>query len=348
MPKVYIILVNWNGWRDTIECLESVFCLKYDNFCVLVCDNGSTDDSLARIAEWAEGAIQASSVSADLKHLSYPPHPKPIPYLELGANKSADFHGRKERLFLIQTGRNLGFAGANNVGLRLAMKAGDLEYAWLLNNDTAVAPDALAELVLRMEEEPRAGMCGSTLLYYDDGKTVQALGGARYSKWTARVHHIGEGLTVDTALPRREVEKQLSYVVGASLLVRRAFLERVGLMNESYFLFFEEIDWITRANNQFQLAYSPQSIVYHKQGRSTGEGSEIEASDNVSGIYGPRSRILYTRIHHPIALISVIPSILASAAYRLATGRLASFGRLMSGAFDGAFVPINRTNDRTN
>ncbi|MBS1804116.1 MAG: glycosyltransferase family 2 protein [Acidobacteria bacterium] len=348
MPKVYIIIVNWNGWQDTIECLESVFRLRYDNFSVIVCDNGSSDESLARIANWADGEVQASSTRPELRHLGDPPYPKPIPYLRLDSIAAADFTGREERLFLVQTGRNLGFAGANNIGLRLALKTGDLEYAWLLNNDTAVAPDALAELVLRMEEEPRAGICGSALLYYDDGKTVQALGGARYSKWTARVHHIGEGLTMDVAPPQREVEKQLSYVVGASLLVRRAFLETVGFMNERYFLFFEEIDWITRARNRFQLVYSPRSIVFHKQGRSTGQGSGMEDSDSVSGMYGPRSRILYTRIHHPIALISVVPSILASAAYRLMTGRLASFKRLMSGAFDGAFVPINRTNDRAN
>lgn len=346
MPKVYIIIVNWNGWKDTIECLESVFRMKYDNFCVVVCDNGSSDESLARIAKWANGEVQASSTSQQLRYLTQPPHPKPIPYAALDANCPADLACRKERLLLIQTGRNLGFAGANNVGLRVALKAGDLEYAWLLNNDTVVAPDALSELVTRMKEEPRAGICGSSLLYYDDGKTVQALGGARYSRWTARVHHIGEGLTLEHAPPQHEVEKQLSYVVGASMLIRRAFLEDVGLMNERYFLFFEEIDWITRARGHFRQTYSSRSVVYHKQGRSTGEGSQTAASNDIAGLYGPRSRILYTRIHHPIALLTVILSVLASAIYRLMTGRLKSFKTLMAGAVDGASVSINSTKDR--
>ncbi|HXS75893.1 MAG TPA: glycosyltransferase family 2 protein [Terracidiphilus sp.] len=348
MPKVYIILVNWNGWEDTIECLESVFRLEYGNFCVIVCDNGSTDDSLSRIGEWADGKIQPVCGNPDMKHLSYPSYPKPIPFLTMGPAIPKDLAGRNERLFLIQIGENLGFAGGNNVGLRIALDTGDLDYAWLLNNDTAVDPKALLHLVGRMEENPDSGICGSALLYYDDGKTVQALGGARYDWWTARVHHVGCGLKMDKAPPRQEVEQQLDYIVGASMLIRRAFLEDVGLMSERYFLFFEEIDWITRAKGRYQLVYSPESIVYHKQGKSTGEGSATSGQDDVAGLYGPRNRILYTRTHRPIALALVVPSVMASAAYRLLTGQFASFKRLISGAVAGAIAPIDHTNDRAN
>ncbi len=346
MPKVYIIVVNWNGWEDTIECLESVYRLKYDDFSVILCDNGSINDSLERIAEWAEGKILASSANPQLKHLSHPPYPKPIPFSRIDAHSCQNLIGRKERLFLIQIGRNLGFAAGNNVGLRLALNTGDMKYAWLLNNDTVVAPDALIRLVERMEESAESGLCGSTLLYYDDGKTVQALGGAHYNRWTARVGHIGCGLTLELAPSRDYVEEQMDYVVGASMLVRLSFLENVGLMNDRYFLFFEEIDWITRARGKFHLAYCPESIVYHKQGRSTGEGpTKNRALDNVGGRYGPRSRILFTRIHHPIALVSVVVALLASAAFRLATGRFASFKTLMHGVLSGTTMSLNDPSD---
>jgi len=129
-------------------------------------------------------------------------------------------------------------------------------------------------------------------------------------------------------------------------LVRLSFLENVGLMNDRYFLFFEEIDWITRARGKFHLAYCPESIVYHKQGRSTGEGpTKNRALDNVGGRYGPRSRILFTRIHHPIALVSVVVALLASAAFRLATGRFASFKTLMHGVLSGTTMSLNDPSD---
>src|SRR5271156_1373735 len=80
---VACILLNWNGWRDTIECLESVFRLNYPDVQVVVCDNASSDGSLERVKEWARGAISAESANPDLRHLTSPAFPKSIPYLEL-------------------------------------------------------------------------------------------------------------------------------------------------------------------------------------------------------------------------------------------------------------------------
>ncbi|MBV8673787.1 MAG: glycosyltransferase family 2 protein [Acidobacteriaceae bacterium] len=342
-PKVYVILVNWNGWRDTIECLESLFHINYPNYAVLVCDNGSTDGSLKQVADWARGGRTLDCTNHLLESLVVPPHPKPIHFATIEVPHHEALVGRREKLFLIQTGANLGFAGGNNVGLRLALGAGDLDYAWLLNNDTVVDRDALTSMVKEMEEAPAAGMCGSVLLSYNDGRTVQAAGGYTYNRWTARVGHIGCGLKLENLPPREKVERELDYVAGASMLVRRRFLEQVGPLNENYFLFFEEIDWVTRAKRSFSLIYSPGSIVYHKEGQSTGMGAARDLmKGRLSRPYGPRSRILFTRTHYPIALISVIPSLLAGAVFRLLWGKPKYFKVVTSGLISGMAAPVDR------
>ncbi len=336
---VYIILVNWNGWRDTIECLESVLRLKYDQFRVLVCDNASSDDSLDRIAEWARGDAAAGCANAQLKHLTFPPLPKPIPLLRFGPGEQVDLRERTERLILIQTGANLGFAGGNNVGLRLALAAGDLEYAWLLNNDTVVEPDALLHMVEKMRQRPDAGVCGSTLLYYSEPERVQALGGSVYNRWTARGGHIGLNLHRDRLPSEDWVEQRMKYVVGASMLVSSEFLERVGLLDERYFLYFEEIDWATRAKGFFKLLYCPESIVYHKEGASIGTSDlKGKARSGLCERFASQNRMLFTRTHIPRALATVLLAVLVSALQRLLTGEINLFIQLVKGAWAGLHV----------
>lgn len=297
-PGVYVVVVNWNGWADTVECLESVFRLRYPRYRVVVCDNASKDDSLARIAAWAEGRVAAPTDAGALRRLSSPPVPKPVPYAVLGRSEAERGPRVPDavRLELIATGGNLGFAGGNNVALRCAVARDDFEYAWLLNNDTVVEPDALDRLVARMAERPRAGLCGSTLLDYEPPHAVQALGGATYNRWlgTARqIHSEPSGLA-------ERVESRMAYVVGASMLVSKAFLREVGLLNEEYFLFFEELDWAVRARGRYSLAFAPGSVVYHKAGRSTGLSARRYSAAAEMLVH--RSQIRYTRAHMPFFL----------------------------------------------
>lgn len=310
-PKVYIILVNWNGWRDTIECLESLLRLDYPNFSVVVCDNQSSDGSVERIRNWAEGSLRASCANPALQSLTNPPFPKPVSYYYISARSSfALAHAAVDAaVILIETGVNLGFAAGNNVGLRYALMRADFAYAWLLNNDTVVARDALRRLVERMNQRPEAGMCGSTLLYYGHPTVVQAMGGSIYSRWTARGGHIGLGDVSSKIPPADRVESQMKYVLGASMLVSRNFIEHIGLMNESYFLYFEEIDWATRAKDKFALAYAPRSIVYHKEGGSIGTAVERSKRSPMSEYYAARSSLLFSR-RYSRAAIPVVVSLL--------------------------------------
>jgi GT2 family glycosyltransferase len=120
----------------------------------------------------------------------------------------------------------------------------DFQYVWLLNNDTVIKADALTELVRSMRENPCAGMCGSTLPFYQDPDTIWAFAGATYNKWLCKTECIGLRAPLSLAISKTQVEYMMDYVAGASMLVSRVFLRTVGVMNERYFLYFEELDWL--------------------------------------------------------------------------------------------------------
>jgi len=312
-----VILLNWNGWKDTIECLESVFRLAGQGISVVVCDNGSGDGSLEKIKQWARGELHAESTNPQLSHLNSPPVPKPIRYLEL-TRKEAELHteGFKTPLTVIQNGANLGFAGGNNVGLRYALGNSSCEFFWLLNNDTVVEPDALSALVRLMQLRPEVGLCGSLNLSYHYPTEVQAEGGKRYNRWTGRVCASPSITVAELDCP----PMKLDFVSGASTLVSRTFLEAVGLMEESYFLYFEELDWAARAKGRFTLGYARESIVYHKEGASIGSHPDRRKRSLVSDSYLSRNRVLFTRRFFPWALPSVLISVSLAAVHRLLSG----------------------------
>jgi hypothetical protein len=210
---------------------------------------------------------------------------------------------------------------------------------WLLNNDTVVDEQALSRLVERCEQRAGVGMCGSTLRYYYQPQRIQAQGGCAYNAWTARMREIGLGADASSTLDAALVESRIHYVSGASMLVRRALLESVGLMNEEYFLYFEEIDWATRARGTFGLAYAPGSLVFHKDGGSTGtqggvgntNGAQRRTASPLSEFYTARNRILFTFRHHRIALPAVMAALAASGLQRLLRGRWRNFMALLRG-----------------
>jgi len=304
--NVYVLIVNWNGWRDTLECLESVFQSDNDRYRVIVCDNGSQDDSLQKIKAWAENRAESKSV----KFVAYQRHE---------AESGGDLDNGAP-LVLIDCGANLGFAGGNNVGLRYVLARNDFDYIWILNNDTVVRPAAMTHLVRRMQEKPDAGMCGSTLYYYDDPSRVQLTGGAYYCKWIGLPWHLGRLKRASDPFDRGRVERWMNYVSGASLFVSREFLLKVGLMCEEYFLFCEEADWALRGKNEFSLAYAPESIVYHKVGRSIGTSSHPHKKSYVCDYYNVRNRLFFTRKFFPYALPTVYLVLIGTLLLRLLLG----------------------------
>jgi GT2 family glycosyltransferase len=179
-PLVVIIILNWNGWEDTLECLESVYEISYPNYMVIVVDNHSTDDSLEKIRKYCSGQITTESTFTN--------NGKPNNLLELIELSEEDlndteyifnegYSGLNNKLILIKNKVNYGFAGGNNVALKYAMEKSAAEYILLLNNDTVVHEDFLTELVLVAESNKEIGIVGPKL-FYDNKKTIQwAAGG---------------------------------------------------------------------------------------------------------------------------------------------------------------------------
>ncbi len=327
-PLVWIVVLNWNGWRHTLECLESLFRLAYPRYRVVVVDNASEDDSVARIRDWAEGRLEAPLPEpAEPRALVAPPVPKPIPYHELdrpGAGEGGAAIPPEARLILLQSGANLGFAGGCNLGLRLALANPEVEYVWLLNNDTVVRPEALDGLVRTMRADPGIGICGSTILFYHRPDTIQALGGGRYNPWIGFASSVGEHSRVKEASgPTPPIE----YVNGASMCVSRPFLETVGLMTEEFFLYFEELDWACRAKGRFRLGHAPGSIVYHKEGATIGTSGKAGRRSSLSDYYMLRNRFRINRKYFPLALVTLYlwaPVMLLNRALRGQWDRLGS------------------------
>ncbi|GGE00120.1 rhamnosyltransferase [Polymorphobacter glacialis] len=297
---VGVVLVNWNRWADTIEALESLLRSTVP-VRVVVVDNASADGSFERIAAWAAGREPAAAASAPMARLSTPALAKPIALRRIAPDEAGTAElGAEDWLTLVDSGGNLGFAGGNNVGLRLLQTDPAVEIFWLLNNDTVVEADTAALLGARMLAEPRVGMCGTVVRYYWHPDRVQALNGHRLSWWTGTSKGINHGLSPEVAFDARQVARETDFVLGASLAVSRAFLETVGPMEESYFLYFEEADWAARNAGRFGIGFAAGAVVFHKEGGSIGSSGVPGARSEMSDYWLARSRLAFIRRHRPL------------------------------------------------
>lgn len=329
LPHVDIILVNWNSHVDTLECLESVFRLDYPKYRVIVCDNASHDDSIRRIEDWSRDCTVVKPASGQYESLFLTPRSKsPIVNTRYSREEaeSVPLGIVDAPLVLIDTGGNLGFAGGNNVGLRYSCRQGDAQFVWLLNTDTVVRPDSLTHLVQRAMLDNRIGMVGSKLVHYWTPSTVQALGGGSFDLRSTRTTHLGAGLNVSDTTPSADtIEASMSYVIGASMLVSKSFIQDVGLMCEDYFLYYEELDWAVRGRRRYQIAYAAESIVYHKVG---GSSSKVASVGALRFIY--RNRLKFVARHFPSRFRFTILSLLWEMLRHILRGRLSQASLIFS------------------
>jgi GT2 family glycosyltransferase len=295
-PPVSIIILNWNGYPDTIHCLESILKLDYDRYRIIICDNGSEDKSIENIIAWCDR--------------------NKIVLTPLGSNTS----NLDRQITLIPIGKNLGFAGGNNIGIRYALLDPDCQYVWILNNDTVVESQALSTLVKKCIGNSRIGICGSKLIYEHDRSIVQAWGGGTYNKWSGISQHFGAHQQSNLVVDVESIESNINYIIGASMLVSRSFIETVGLMNEEYFLYFEELDWIARAGDRYSLGYCHDSIVYHKEGASTGLNTSTAKGSSITDYHAKRSLLIYTRNYAPYALPIIYANLVMVVLKRLIHG----------------------------
>lgn len=299
--RLGIVLVNWNRWADTIECLESV--LRSDIAVqVVVVDNASADGSADQIAAWATGEQTATAASPALAALTSPPVAKPVGFRRLSASDALALDPDAAGVTLIDGGANLGFAGGNNLGVRHLLRSPAIDFVWLLNNDTVIEPNAAGALVARMAATHAVGMCGTVVRFYHRPDTVQALGGSRFNLLTGQSRGIGSGSRASAPFNPARIARETDFVLGASLAISRRFFTTVGPMNESYFLYFEEIDWAYRNAGRFAIAFAHGAVVYHKEGGSIGSSATKGQRSVASDYYLLRSRLAFVWRRAPLLL----------------------------------------------
>ncbi|MGK0619328.1 glycosyltransferase family 2 protein [Meiothermus cerbereus] len=280
-PLVYVLIVNYQAWPDTLACLKALEQLDYPRYRLRVLDNASPNDAVAQL------------------RAAYP------------------------GLEIVELKRNLGFAGGNNVGIRQALAEG-ADYVWLLNPDTIPEPEALSAMVGLAEQDPRIGAVGSVILEMDNPQQVQAWGGGEVV--------LSWGLIRLLTHPRQAA--RLSYISGASLLVRRRALEQVGLLDEGFFMYGEDCDYGLRLRKAgFLLAVAPQARVRHKGGTSW-HGS-LQADENFAAY-----NVRLFRKHAPWPGLAVAGYALFWLLEYSLRGRLDKVGALWRGLRRGWQLPL--------
>jgi len=315
---IYIVLLNYKNWQDTIASAESILKSDYRNFRLIIVDNASPNDSMSSLKKWAAGTINSwTPPDHPLRSLSYPPVPKPLDAAIVEENEIENTpHLPKNRVVLIQARQNLGYSAGNNIAIAFAKRCGDFDAIWILNNDTLITPQTLKKLIsCSNTTQHEKVLLGTTLLFYDAPETIQAHGGVFNPLLAVPAHNLPHApFEVRNSAKRKEIK--IDYLIGASMLLSKTVIEHIKKMPEEYFLYFEEIDIATNCKRSgFRIAICDEAIVYHK------ESASIDAEDRhksaFSDFFALRNRLLFTRKYYPLFLPPVYMGLLLSLALRI-------------------------------
>jgi GT2 family glycosyltransferase len=285
--KVVILILNWNGGEDTIECLDSLINSKYEPFQIMIVDNGSDDNSLKIIRNYAQALEHPPQ-----NFLSVPPLTQPLRILELDEGDIlTDPLYLKQlcecKLIIMKNKENYGFCEGNNNGIEFISQYLNSDYILILNNDTIVHPDLIKDLTEFAIEDKNRGMVGPTVLYYHEPEKITFQGG-NLNLCTVHLEHyqLNDKLT-DYSLPVK-----LDYISGCCMLLKTDMLTEVGLLDPDFFLYLEDVDWCVRAHKQkYDIYHLPKARVWHKESVSSQKESPL------SLYYGIRNNFLFLKKH---------------------------------------------------
>lgn len=199
-----------------------------------------------------------------------------------------------ENIEIIETGKNLGFSGGNNVAVEKAL-AEKFDFILLLNNDTTVDPDFLGELVKVAEGDPKIGIVGSKIYFYDNPKRIW-YGGGKFT-WFGGGRHL-QYEEIDKN-PEESNPKETGYMTGCSFLIKSEVVRKIGGLDERFFLYYEDTDWsLSTKEVGYKIVYAPSSKVYHKVSRTA---SQI--GDPIIHYYHIRNALLLSQKHAPFFIL---------------------------------------------
>ncbi|OHA53391.1 MAG: hypothetical protein A2991_00085 [Candidatus Terrybacteria bacterium RIFCSPLOWO2_01_FULL_58_14] len=263
---LWILILNWNGWRDTIECLKSLKAVRVPpeyQLRILVVDNGSTDASLHELRSFRAN-IEAPSFE------------------------------------ILETGANFGFAGGNNAGIRKALEEG-ADWVLLLNNDTVVDGSFAAKLLSSGKEDSRIGLLNPKILLYEaeaPHRRIWFMGG-RVDWLRTRGRHVGyrqEDQGQYDAPPIQDSD----YSTGCCVLARATALREIGLLPEEYFVYHEDVAWsLTARKHGWRCVVVPAAVVWHK-----GAASSREYSASYIRYHVRNGLILVRRAGNPMQIMA--------------------------------------------
>ncbi len=244
LPRVGIVLVNYNGRRFLPECIASLKQIDYPSAVVVVIDNASSDGSV----EWLEE--------------NYPDVP------------------------LICHAENSGITGGNNAGIRWCLKNG-CEWIMLLNNDTEVEPDFLSQL---MQHAAPKQMMAPRIFYADNRNRINNhFGSFDYLRGIHRDRFYNQQNSAESSQLQ-----QGTMANTCALLFPRTLPESIGWQDDNYFIYYDDIDYITRAVQcGYGLLYVPEAVIYHKESSSSGG-----ANSPLVTYYTVRNRLYFMQQYH--------------------------------------------------
>ncbi len=265
MTKIFIVILNWNGKKDTLACLESMekLILKNTDCQIVVVDNGSTDDSVAAFKKFQS----------------------------------------KIPLVVLETYQNLGFAAGNNVGIEYSL-AQSADFVMILNNDTLVDKNLVQEFLNGAKNYPKAGILSPKIYFAkgyefhkkrykskDLGKVIWSAGGK--FDWN---NVYGNNIGVDEVDKGQfDSEHEIDFATGACMFISARALKKVGTFDDRYFLYLEDGDLSIRMKkNGWNVQFIPKAVIWHKVSQSSVIGSDL------NDYFITRNRLLFGMKYAPL------------------------------------------------
>lgn len=323
--ELAIIILNWNGWQDTCECLASLLDGSFQDFQVLLIDNGSTDDSLRKIKSWLKGLPHPGIESYNRKL-----NKNPVSFLEIKDEEIVQKQFQKDigsyKILLVKNRFNLGFAKGCNLGIRFSLSAG-FPYILLLNNDTTVDGSCLKFLMSFMNQNPEFGIVTPKIYYYDKPDTIWNCGGKLTFTGKRKYYYINKKDNRHTL----NGHHQISFVTGCALFSRSDIFRDYGPLSENFFFGEEDYEFsLKMKKNDVKMASLFCAKVYHKIGATERVVFEKNRLPKAFVFYLNRYIDLksyyplwYWRIWRIFSLLYIIPFLLIN--YKVTVPQLGKF-----------------------